>query len=106
MEGNILPDPADGEPIDLLASVHAKLDAILANQGKPPQRYFTVADTASYCGLSQASVRQAISSGHLLAHRPPGCEGRVLLDKQQVDAWMASGRGRRPRAGRGRRRSG
>jgi excisionase family DNA binding protein len=91
--------PATAEPIDLdtLVDLLAKrLDARLGASAR--QRYLSVADAATYSGLSPDSVRSMLASGKLTGYRPVA--GRVVIDRKELDALIQSST-RHPRRGRG-----
>ncbi|NQU20951.1 MAG: helix-turn-helix domain-containing protein [Candidatus Nealsonbacteria bacterium] len=90
---------ATPEPITL-ATIAAKLDALLASRAAPPQRYLGVKASATYSDLSEDTIRRLVERGDLTAHRP--VKGKVLIDKQQLDR-LILGSTRVPQRGRGRR---
>jgi excisionase family DNA binding protein len=51
------------------------------------QRLFSIEEAAAYLGISPRSVRTFIASSQLPAIR---LGRRVLLDKEQLDKWIAS----------------
>ncbi len=51
------------------------------------RRLFSIEEAAVYLGLSPRSIRTFISASRLQAIR---LGRRVLLDKEQLDAWIAS----------------
>lgn len=84
---------------DRLDSIEAKLEALLARtiSGPLPQ-FLTIEGAAAYSGLSEKSVRRLISRGDLQPLRP--VRGRVLVQRQALDALILSSTGRM-RKGRG-----
>lgn len=68
--------------------------AELLERGGVPQRYMTVGQAATYTGLSPKSLRRAIETGRLAVCHP---NGRLLLDRLAVDAWLSGPGGRRRR---------
>ncbi|MBN2475659.1 MAG: excisionase family DNA-binding protein [Pirellulales bacterium] len=74
------------------------LRELLSRAAAPPQRYLTVAGAAAYTGLSPDSIRALIEQGRLTALRP--VRGRILVDRDEVDAVVRSATGR-PARGRG-----
>ena len=48
------------------------------------KRWFSLAEAAAYCGLSDETLRRMTKAGKLTAHRPTGAR-RVLLDRQELD---------------------
>jgi excisionase family DNA binding protein len=70
--------------------------------GRPAPRYLTVVQAADYTALSQDSIRALLAGGKLTALRPVA--GRILIDKQELDALLRSST-RRPSRGRGQRRA-
>jgi excisionase family DNA binding protein len=86
-------DPLD---IDLLAAQLAdRLADRLANDAA--RRYLPVSEAATYCGISEDSVRSMLTSGRLTALRP--VPGRIVIDRRQLDAVVqaSTGRSRRRR---------
>lgn len=71
----------------------------LAELNGPPQRWLTISSAARYADLSENSIRRMISAGKLDAHRV--VRGRILIDRQQLDAHIASTAGKQIRNGRG-----
>jgi excisionase family DNA binding protein len=78
---------------DALADRLAERFAALAQR-----RYMSVADAAAYTSLSTDAIRCLLARTKLTAYRP--IAGRVLIDRLELDALMASST-RRPRRGRG-----
>ena len=88
----------------LLAAVQRVEELAARAQASPiPQRFFGVAEAAAYSGLSEDSIRRMIHAGDIKALRP--CRGKILIDRQQLDA-VILGANRRVRKGRGIRRVG
>jgi excisionase family DNA binding protein len=63
------------------------------------RRYLTIQHAAAYADLSADTIRSLISSDKLTGLRP--VPGRVLIDRRELDALLASST-RTPRRGRGR----
>jgi excisionase family DNA binding protein len=78
---------------DALADRLAERFAALAQR-----RYMSVADAAAYTALSTDAIRGLLAGNKLTAYRP--VPGRVLIDRRELDALLASST-RRPRKGRG-----
>ena len=79
---------------DLIEAVARRTaDFVLAELPKAepvePQQWFTVAQAAIYCGVSQDAIRSAIKTGALRKHTRG--ERSVALSRADLDAW-ASGR--------------
>ena len=84
----------------ILADIAAKLDALIARDVQSSVRWLDVEGAAAYCSLSTKSIRRLVSSGKLTPRRP--VRGKILLDRQEIDAVVASATGSL-RKGRGRR---
>ena len=61
-------------------------------------RWLTIPEAAEYARVSPETIRRHLATRALVGHYP--CPGRVLIDRQRLDALIA-GRTRRPRRGRG-----
>jgi excisionase family DNA binding protein len=91
--------PLPEEPINLDALADRISDRLaervaVANSKKN----LTVEHAASYCDVSQDSIRTLLSSGRLTAFRP--VPGRVLISIRELDALVQAST-RAPRKGRG-----
>lgn len=62
-------------------------------------RWLTVDIAARYSSLSVKSIRNLVSAGRLNASR--AVRGRLLIERQELDAVLAAGFGQQPRKGRG-----
>jgi excisionase family DNA binding protein len=97
-----MPEFPTYDPPTLDALADALADRLTERlNGAPTQRYLSVADAARYSGLSADSIRNLLSSNKLTALRP--VKGRVLIDRQELEALIRSST-TRPRRGRGCRR--
>lgn len=65
-------------------------------------RWLGVEEAARYTSLSNRSIRNLVSAGHLTPSR--AVRGKVLIDRLQLDAALTAECGRRLRRGRGIRR--
>ena len=88
-----MPDPAP----DLVAVARADLETIIARAGK---RWLSVEEAVPYSSLGPTALRGLLAAGKLTAHRP--VRGRVVIDRLELDAYIASSTST-PRTGRGRR---
>lgn len=94
--------PPSGEPS--IATVLARIDWLAARLDAPAKRFLSVEEAAEFTSLSATSIRQAIAGGHLTPHRP--VSGRVVLDREQLIAWVLAPRTlQRSGRGRGRRKA-
>jgi excisionase family DNA binding protein len=85
--------------LDLDALAEALADRLTERIAALAQRrYISVADASSYTSLSIDTLRGLLATGKLTALRP--VPGRVLIDRRELDALLASST-RRPRRGRG-----
>jgi len=72
----------------------------MARKMGTPKRYATVAEVAAFTGLSEATVRNLLSTRELTAFRP--VSGRIVLDLQEVEGFVRGSvqrqgtRGRKP----------
>ena len=68
-----------------LETISNKLDQLLekVSAASTIQRYLSIAQAASYAGVSEESIRRLLGSGKLSAYRPVG--GRVVIDLQQLN---------------------
>jgi excisionase family DNA binding protein len=82
----------------LLQDLQLKLVGIAQSSDHPTQRYFTIANAAAYCDLSEASIRRLVAARKLTALRP--VRGRILLDRQELNAFINVSTSS-PRTGRG-----
>jgi excisionase family DNA binding protein len=82
----------------ILADIQANLAKLLAIADRPKQRFFSIDHAAGYAGLSTKTIRRLLSSGKLRALRP--VKGRILIDRDELDALVLSS-DQRPRRGRG-----
>lgn len=48
--------------------------------------FLTVAETASYLGMSKSSIYKMALKGTLPSYKPTG--GRVLFKRKELDAWV------------------
>jgi excisionase family DNA binding protein len=86
------------------AELRARLRALVADDEPRATadgpRFLSVADVVERSGLSEKTVRRAISAGELPASR---VGRRLLVPVDDVETWVApTGRGRRRRPGRSR----
>lgn len=72
------------EIVNLLGSLHEKIQSLIVSADRPLKRYLTVANAAVYCDLSEESIRRLVSTRKLTAHRP--VRGRVLIDRHELDS--------------------
>jgi len=84
------------QQIDALAEVVAALTSRLE---AGPQKFLTIEGAAHYSDLSTKSIRRLVSAGDLVAHRP--VRGRLLISRDQLDAFIVSSAGTSLRKGRG-----
>ena len=80
-----------------LTAAVRELTARIDSQGWP--RWLSVACAVRYCSISEKSVRNLVVSGKLTPSR--AVRGKVLIDKQQLDAALHAERGKKLRKGRG-----
>jgi len=95
--------PATDAAVDLDALVDRLTERLVARLAerlitRPTARYLSPRDAGVYAGLSTDSIRGMLASGRLTALRP--IRGRVLVDRQELDAVIHSATAR-PRRGRG-----
>jgi excisionase family DNA binding protein len=64
-------------------------------------RYLGVDAAGTYSSLSAKSIRRLLSAGKLHAYRP--VRGRVLIDREELDAFILSSGAQKLRIGRGHR---
>ena len=83
-----------------LDRIEKQLASLFDHINQPAKRWLTVANAASYCDLSEESIRKMLDAGDLTAHRPGAVRGRILIDRKQLDAVISSSTSR-PRVGRG-----
>ncbi len=79
----------------LLKEVRAQLDRFLSMEPEPVQRFMSVKQAAVYSGLSRDTIRGFVESGDLTALRPGGGSGKIVLDREELDAFF-SGSTRHP----------
>lgn len=91
-------DAGDQRDADAFASLHVKLDKVLAQVSVASPRFQGVSPAAKYSGLSPASIRRLISTGKLTGLRP--VRGRVVVDLRELDALLLSSTAK-PRKSRG-----
>jgi excisionase family DNA binding protein len=85
--------------IDFDALADAIADRVATRFARLAQRrYIGVAEASEYTALSTDAIRGLLASNNLTAYRP--VPGRVLIDRRELDALLASST-RRPRRGRG-----
>jgi excisionase family DNA binding protein len=84
---------------DRLATIEDLLRQLLERATAADQRFFGVAEAATFTTLSEESIRRMLASGKLTALRP--VRGRILIDRRQLEA-LILGATRRPATGRGR----
>jgi hypothetical protein len=77
-----------------LAALARMIAEQLAERLSPEVRYFTVAKAAKYSSLSPDSIRGLLALGKLKSLRP---NGRVLIDRRQLDALILGSTKRRRR---------
>jgi excisionase family DNA binding protein len=86
-------------PLDLGALADALADRLAERlAGTPPKRFLSVREASHYAGVSEDSIRNLLAGGNLTALRP--VPGRVVIDRQELDAYVR-GATRRARSGRG-----
>lgn len=73
---------------DRLRSIEAKLDALIQRGAGLVPLTLTVEGAAAYSSLSVESIRRLLISGKLTGLRPVA--GRVLIAKQELDAYLLS----------------
>ena len=54
------------------------------------QKYLTIKDAAAFLRVSEKTIRRKIEKGDLVGH--DGGQGKILLDREQVEATIRSGR--------------
>lgn len=87
-----------------IVDVLDRLDALTARLDAGPTRYLSIAAASVYAGVSDDTIRRALSRGDLTALRP--ARGRVVVDKLEIDAWLRGTAGVTLRRGRGMWRTG
>jgi hypothetical protein len=99
------PGPVAGAPardaatLDIDALAEALAERLVQRVGAAvSRRYFSVADAATYSGLSADSIRSLLSSGKLTGYRP--VSGRVVIDRRELDSLIQAST-RVPRRRRG-----
>lgn len=83
----------------VLERIEQRLAEALNRPAIIPQ-WFTISDAASYCRLSEESVRKLVNTGMLTARRP--VKGRLLISRIELDDLIRNSTSS-PRSGRGRR---
>ncbi len=91
---------AKSDVAELAAAVRDLMQRI-ESQREPG--WLSVDAAARYCSLSPKSIRNLISAGRIVPSR--AVRGKVLIDRQQLDAALIEGCGTRLRKGRGIRRN-
>jgi excisionase family DNA binding protein len=56
----------------------------------PKSPWTTVAGAASYTCRSEKSIRRLIEAGKLLAYRPSGTRGKILVNVAELDALIVA----------------
>lgn len=57
---------------------------------EPPPTWLTVAEAAHHARVSEISVRRWLRTGKLTPHRPDGRVRRPLVNRQELDAFIAA----------------
>jgi hypothetical protein len=84
---------------DLAAAIRELLDRI---DGQTWPRWLSVEGSARYASLGEKSIRNLVADGTLTPSRT--VRGKLLIDRNQLDAALLAGCGRQLRKGRGIRR--
>ena len=74
----------------LLAEIRDTLAALLEKQtgtGEALPRYMGIERAAAHVDLSGKSIKRLLAAGKLVAHRP--VRGRVLVDRLQLESYVA-----------------
>jgi excisionase family DNA binding protein len=74
-------------PESLVDALAARVAAIVAERLNTThdQRWLTVKQAAEYLGRTPDAVRGLVKRGELTAHKP---DGRLQLDREELDRWM------------------
>jgi excisionase family DNA binding protein len=92
-----MPDDSTSTDVaELAAAVRDLIDRIDRGQWG---RWLSVEGAAEYCSLSDKSIRNLVADGTLNPSRT--VRGRLLVDRQELDAALVAGCGKRLRRGRG-----
>lgn len=73
---------------DQFDELRQMLQSVLDRFAVTSCRYLTVEAAAHYTSLSTVSIRRLLSAGKLTAYRP--VKGRILVDRNQLDAYVVS----------------
>lgn len=71
---------------NLVAVPIADLESLIARAG---QRWLSIDQAATYCGLSAKSLSRAVARSELTPST--AVRGKRIFDRRQLDAWMMSG---------------
>mgnify|MGYP001167538005 FL=1 len=62
-----------------------RIESIVSGQAKKYERMMTIKDVTTYCRVCDATVRRAVSKGHL---KPIKSYGKKLFRRSDVDNWL------------------